>query len=527
MHSAQLHAPFVPGREAASEEDSGLPGGPGVAFPLLDARRTTTATGRAILAVAAAAVSGDLGRRVHSGGNWRDEYLGVLRELTIASAERKSSLAIARAGLATMRGQLTFERGERVVSLDGALEAIEPSLELGTGEVRGSAPAVTQLRVPYGGRQLEGGALARQLERWTEAGVVEPSFAEAVNRVAEHPEWLSLPGREVALVGAGAAVGPLEALCSWGAEVIAIDLPRPEVWERIGELALWGRGRGADAAEGRRLGGVDVTPELPETRAWLEQAMRADELVLGMYAYADGRDYVRATGAFDALATDTLRRRPSATVSFLATPTDAFVVPDEVVARSGAAYEAGRQTGPAGSGEWALGQAAVRARRPRTGPRGGCAGQAAGTELRDRQAPAAVAGRRRERRGTRASVEELDTDVFGHEEPASSRRPTPAPTISGWTLRLVHHPRADGHAAGARPEPANLAQRRAGAALSATRPPTRPLVSRVRTTPVLGSRPWRGCRERCSQATAKPPDQREQVRSTGTGASFARRCPMP
>jgi hypothetical protein len=338
MHSAQLHAPFVPAHEAAREEDSGLPAGPGVAFPLIGARRTTTATGRAILGDAAAAVSGDLGRRIRSGGNWRDEYLGVLRELTIASAERKSSLAIARAGLATMRTQLTFEREDRAVSLDGSLEAIEPSLELGTGEVRGSAPAVTQLRVPYRGRQLEGGALARQLERWSDAGVVEPSFAEAVNRVAEHPEWLSLPGREVALVGAGAEIGPLEALCSWGAEVIAIDLPRPEVWERIGELARGGAGVVRMPLRADRSAGVDVTRMLPETRAWIERATRADELVLGMYAYADGGDHVRATGAFDVLATEALRRRPSTTVSFLATPTDAFVVPDEVVARSGAAY---------------------------------------------------------------------------------------------------------------------------------------------------------------------------------------------
>ncbi len=338
MHSAQLHAPFAPASEAAREEDSGLPAGPGVAFPLVDARRTTTATGRTILADAAAAVNGDLERRIRSGGNWRGEYLGVLRELTIASAERNSSLAIARAGLATMRSQLTFEREDRVVSLGGSLAAIEPSLELGTGEVRGTAPAVRELRIPYRGRQLQGGALARQLERWTDAGVVEPSFAEAVQRVVEHPEWLSLPGREVALVGAGAAIGPLQALCSWGAEVIAIDLPRPEVWERIGELARGGAGAVRMPLSGDGSPGVDVARMLPETRAWLERATRADELVLGMYAYADGGDHVRATGAFDALATDTLHRRPSATLSFLATPTDAFVVPDEVVARSGAAY---------------------------------------------------------------------------------------------------------------------------------------------------------------------------------------------
>ncbi len=319
-------------------DGSGAQAGPGVAFPQVNARRSTTATGSAILADAAAAVDRDLEGRIRAGGSWRTDYLGVLRELTIASAERTSSLAIARAGLTSMRTHLEFERDARAVSLDDALEAFAPSLTLGTGEVRGAAPAVEGLRVPYQGRQLEGSALARQLARWTDAGVIESSFAEAVGRVAEHPEWLSLPDREVVLVGAGAAIGPLGPLCSWGADVIAIDLPRPKVWEHIGKLAREGAGtvRMPLAADGSP--GVDLLSMLPETRAWLEHVARDEELVLGMHAYADGGDHVRATGAFDALATDLLQRRPSAALAFLATPTDAFVVPEQVVARSHAAY---------------------------------------------------------------------------------------------------------------------------------------------------------------------------------------------
>ena len=321
-----------------TQDGSGAPGGAGTAFPLRDARRSTTATGRAILADAAASVDGDLEGRIRASGSWRSDYLGVLRELTIASAERTSSLAIARAGLASMRRQLEFERDERGVNLDDALEAFAPSLRLGTGEVRGAAPAVKALRVPYQGRELEGSALQRQLERWTEAGVTEPSFAQAVGRVAEHPDWLPLPDREVTLVGAGAAIGPLGPLCSWGADVIAIDLPRPEVWERIGRLAREGAGTVRMPLMDNGSPGVDLLRMLPETRAWLEHSARAEESVLGMHAYADGGDHVLATGAFDALATDALQRRPSTALAFLATPTDAFVVPEQVVARSHTAY---------------------------------------------------------------------------------------------------------------------------------------------------------------------------------------------
>ena len=237
-----------------------------------------------------------------------------------------------------MRALLTFERDTRVVSLDDGLEAFEPSFVLGTGEVLGKAPAVEVLRVPYRGQQLEGSALSEQLRRWADAGVIEQSFADAVRRVSEHPDWLSLPGRRVALVGAGAAIGPLEPLCSWGADVVAIDLPLRAVWERVEKLARQGAGsvRMPLMADGST--GVDLLHMLPEVRAWLDRATAGVELVLGMHAYADGGDHVRVTGAFDALATDALQRRPSTTLSFLATPTDAFVVPEEVVARSRAAY---------------------------------------------------------------------------------------------------------------------------------------------------------------------------------------------
>jgi hypothetical protein len=48
-------------------------------------------------------------------------------------------------------------------------------------------------------------------------------------------------GRTVAVLGAGAEIGPLAALLSWGARVAAVDLPRPGIWE--GVLATARRGR--------------------------------------------------------------------------------------------------------------------------------------------------------------------------------------------------------------------------------------------------------------------------------------------
>jgi hypothetical protein len=316
--------------------------GGGVSFPLLDGRRSTSATGRAILADAAGAVDAALQQRIRSCSEWRSDYMALVRELTLACAEREASLAIADAGLRSMRSRLVVEHRGGTASLDDALATIEPCDELGTGEIHGTAQPLRTLRVPYRGRELHGGALSEQLERWVDAGTVEPSFAGAVRRVMENPEWLALRRRRVALVGAGAEIGPLQPLCSWGADVIVLDLPRASVWERIGEVAQAGAGtvRIPLAADGSQ--GVDVLGMLPETRAWLDAAAQEDELVLGMYAYADGGTHVRVSGAFDALATDLLARRPTTALSFLATPTDAFLVPQETVARARAAY-AGRR----------------------------------------------------------------------------------------------------------------------------------------------------------------------------------------
>ena len=159
-----------------------------------------------------------------------------------------------------------------------------------------------------------------------------------MRRVAENPDWLSLSGRRVALIGAGAAVGPLAPLCSWGANVLAVDLPRSAVWERIGRVARGGAGTVRIPLMADGSAGIDLVRMLPEARAWLLQAAEGDDLVLGMYAYADGGDHVCVSGAFDALATDLLARQASSALSFLATPTDAFLVPEEVVERSRAAY---------------------------------------------------------------------------------------------------------------------------------------------------------------------------------------------
>lgn len=202
----------------------------------------------------------------------------------------------------------------------------------GTESVRGTAEPVTELRVPLGGRELAGEELRGQLGAWVDAGIVEPSFAEGIGEVIDHPEWLALPGRRALLVGAGAEMGPLETLLSWGADVLAIDLPRSRAWRYKKGMATRGAGTLTFPVDASGDSGADVVHQPGEVLEWIRRVRGDDPLVVGMHAYADSGVHVRVSAAMDLLMGELTEEDPETALAWLATPTDAFVVPSEVVA---------------------------------------------------------------------------------------------------------------------------------------------------------------------------------------------------
>ncbi len=313
-------------------------------FPESDGRRSTTATTRAILADAARAADSELAGRIAACENWRSGYAPLLRALTTLAAEPADACAIARAGLASMRERLVLEGPAGEVPLVSALDSTAAGPRLGSGEIRGTAVPAERLEVPYRGRKLHGEQLREQLGLWVDAGIVEESFATAVGLVAEHPEWLSLPGRTVAVIGAGSEIGPFGPLCTWGAELLAIDVPDAVVWARVNEMARAGSGRVRMPISDQGAAGVDVVADLPALHDWLAESLGEGEgsPVLGMYAYADGGAHVLLSGAFDALATRIADAEPATALAYLGTPTDAYVVPVATAERARAAYDARR-----------------------------------------------------------------------------------------------------------------------------------------------------------------------------------------
>src|SRR5215813_2029975 len=323
----------------------------GVVFPESpDGRRSTSALGRAVVADALRPVdaAGALGAEHET--NWRSGYLVHFRRLIEAGlASKAACLAIARAGLDSLHARMRVAApGGDEAGLDSLLTCAGQR-PFATATVHGTGRADGEFSLPYRGERLRGDALARRLDTWVAAGVVEPTCADALRAVAAHPEWLRLPGRTVAVLGAGAEIGPLSVLLGWGARVAGIDLSHPPLWDRVLRTARDAggtllvpvtqrpTGHGAPGDDGLRgRAGLNLVSDVPAAADWL--AGIDGPLVLGNYVYADGAANVRVSAAVDALTVRLRAARDDVALAFLATPTDVFAVSADAVAQSARAY---------------------------------------------------------------------------------------------------------------------------------------------------------------------------------------------
>jgi hypothetical protein len=325
-----------------------------VTFPVsADGRRSTSALGKAVVADALSRVDPAGARDASREAKWRSGYLTHFRRLIETGlTSKQAAVSVARDGLASLHGRMRVIRHDEPETGLGTLASAPARHELAAIPVAGGGTTDRELAVPYRGERLSGSALLRQLDAWVAAGVIEPSCADAVRAVAASPEWLALPGSTVVVLGAGAEVGPLPVLLSWGARVIGIDLPRPDIWDRVLETARRSGGTllvpvvqceagqtGPEAAgDLARRAGFDLTDDVPAVADWL--AGLDGPLVLGNYVYADGAANVRVASAVDALTVRLHAERRDVALAFLATPTDVFAVPAEAVAQSARAYAA-------------------------------------------------------------------------------------------------------------------------------------------------------------------------------------------
>ena len=314
----------------------------GVSFPAdADGRRSTSRAGRTVVADALRPVDpvGALGAERETA--WRSGYVLHLRRLVEAGvATPEAWLSIAEAGLDAVRRTLVVTADDGTEQPLDALATAAADRTLHTHEVVGEGEAQTELVLPYRGRDLRGDDLRAQLEVWVARGVLEPSAAAGRRRGGGPPGVAAARGPDGRRPGRRRGDGPAGRPPALGRHRRG-RRPAPRGPVAAGAADRPVRRRPAAGAE-RRVDtgpgglGADLLAEVPEVADWL--AGLEGRLVLGNYLYADGGTHVRVAAAADALATRLTAARPDTALAFLATPTDAFVVPREAVEQSTRAY---------------------------------------------------------------------------------------------------------------------------------------------------------------------------------------------
>lgn len=312
----------------------------GVVFPQDgQGKRSTTAVGKAIVAAALGAASSADSKRAHNEANWRKNYRQYFERMTEVGVESADNArAIAQSGLSAVYKQFQFVRDDATHALAPAMSVYDAPL-FETAIIRGTGKT-EPFTVPYKKKQLSSDALRAQLGAWQQRGIVEESHAAAVMRVIDNPDWLDeLPA--FVLMGAGAEIGPYRTLLELGATVVAVDLNKATIWEKLIASARESAGtlvfpiQGTQSAEMSdsdlaAIAGANLITHTPEIITWLVGLDRP--LTLGGYAYLDSGDFVRVAVAMDVIIkTVSERTEHPVNLAFLLTPTDVMAVPSDVV----------------------------------------------------------------------------------------------------------------------------------------------------------------------------------------------------
>lgn len=336
-------------------EQLSVPSCQSVEFPLDESgNRSTTALAKDVLFAAFEAIEPGRGSVVSAVKQWRKDYIGPFVEhMRVGELDSGEYLRSCQAGLDALHSSMVAVCDGIDIPLSEYLDTVKSEFELDYEVINGSADEPSVDGIPTEDGLLTGDDALAQLDDWLARDIIEPSAHQALQQVIQNPQARKLEGRAVLVLGAGSELGPTKALLAGGATVLAIDLPVSTGWANLREFARQSAGtliiptRTVDSAV---AWGADLLAELPAIAQWVQRVVHdinsavipSDHdqvsLTLGTYLYADGGVHVRLTAAADALATYLITKNVVNALAFLATPTDAFVVPADAVAVSAGKY---------------------------------------------------------------------------------------------------------------------------------------------------------------------------------------------
>ncbi len=249
----------------------------------------TPAVQEALNAAAAALGAGPL---VNPGDRgWRKHYRSAFRRLTELEGP-DGNPAAARAGLEVLHEAAPSpERAEPAVADES--DTAKPS----HAPARCPAPALSPALPPE---------------------IISPLGLAACAAVAAHPQWWSLSGRTVVVLGAGAELAPTLPLIAAGAHVHAVIRSNSQRRPLLSEAARTAPGMLTFAPA--ELSDILAAPDdLADHLASLP-----GELAVVNALYAPGRANVHLALAADRLVTRLLRARRDVTLAYSGTPTDSY-----------------------------------------------------------------------------------------------------------------------------------------------------------------------------------------------------------
>ena len=307
----------------------------GIQFPIQSGKKSpsTTHTAKQILKSALQSVNSRYAAQLTSEKNWRKNYPFYFHELVKVGIESVDHPArIAQQGLETAKSLFNFNRAEQSHTLTSAMANIKDQpFESFILKGRGSS-TIEPWFIPYHGKKLQGKALLQQIDLWEQQQVIEPSHAKALRLLNQHPEWFDLSKRTMVLFGAGSEAGPLSWLAKWRANIVAIDLPHPAIWEKITKVIEKGNATliapQMKVADKQQLG-ANLLTQTPEIANWLNTF--SETLDLAGIAYLDGEKHVRVSIAMISIMEQVSQRKPDSSIMFMLTPTDIYAIPKAVV----------------------------------------------------------------------------------------------------------------------------------------------------------------------------------------------------
>jgi hypothetical protein len=322
----------------------------GVEFPLDgEGNRPTMGVNKAAFAAALRAVSAQDAKAIDDlpEKKWRRAYAKQLVEQVRHSAKTpEAALSVAGAGLDYLHNTMVFVRpeGGTEIPLSEAMKTFREK-RFKTHEIQGTSPRASNYTVQYKSygtpgslKTLSGDALHKQIDTWVKNGAIEMSCGSAMSKVIDNPGWTDLSDTYFVLFGATSAMGPFHKLMELGANIIALDLDRPQIWEKLLKDTRAGSGKlifpvkeeikaGASDADIAKVAGCNLLTDAPEIRNWLVDLFPKERLVCMALAYLDGALFVKVSIAMDAIIKSLIEERGVDKVipAYLCTPTDAHL----------------------------------------------------------------------------------------------------------------------------------------------------------------------------------------------------------